>query len=71
MTDDEHVWRENDLWPRMSGMRCAQISLALVQTVTRVTIYPVQEWHKVIGHFEDVASVLTFQLALSHYAKGI
>lgn len=39
MIDDEHVWRDNDLCPRM---RCAEISLTLVQTATRVSLHPVQ-----------------------------
>lgn len=38
----DETWRENDLGPRMSGMRCAQISLTLIQTVTGVTMHPVQ-----------------------------
>lgn len=51
MMDDEHLWRENDLAPRM---RCAQISLTLVQTVTSDPASSTRrkEWRKDIGHFE-------------------
>lgn len=48
------------LGPRMSGIRCAQISLTLVQTVIKVTMHPVRGGRggTVVGYFEDLASVL-------------